>query len=685
MRLLAVLLLLSTSLAETDVNVPFNIRLHESFLSPRLAAELANRTEPPGDPATEFEKFYIQRESEVDEYLCAIPPLDTQKFASEQVPEPQNEAEVLARAVDIIHSSFSEKDCVWSYELKGNYWTYAFCNGDKIIQYHEGVPPQERGHRHVAMEPSTVFVLGRFSRASMNDVKFANQAGSSQYAAYAKEQKRVSKLLDEKTSPFSHHTSQKVVLQMVTDGSVCDVTLQPRTIEVVYKCDPSGGTSLPQIMDVLEIKTCHYKMFVHIPLLCFYEPFIPNKNIRDALVDIVCQRVGDEETGLATFEDHVDRVVLRDSAYFPVRADNRINIAGHHIMPLNRGFYLARSKTGYKSPSTYFNDRNVVLFNGVHEDLMDLNKQFGEAMFQALDSGKIGAPVMNKNGQQVLDWSHSFILWFEVYNYQGEFLGLSRIERDGSKKNMFTAQFSNPVTLVDLDGDVPFFVRFAKPDFEAPLNMWNFEMFSNGDHSKFRKHRRQKVSPDDSMVEVTRSVVVYNKGMGRKGMRVEVRDADTGEVLPGRYQGNQYVFEVNAGSTTMFFNARKLQPEDSFVGYTILYHAPREEVPSGKANEQESVLDDLKITEEEVPNEEKQEVHPEQLVQEIQQADDLDGGYKESDAGDTDPVDSDGYRVDSDGYRDDSDGDQGDGYRGDSESDGSQAAGEENNYEHDEL
>lgn len=567
--------------AANVVDIPLNLRIQDTEIPLELAQSLVTSTRLQLSLDKRYERLFIDRNGISEEYLCAIPPANSTlpEIAEAATIEHEEDSTILARAIDLVHSSFLSDHCVYSYDLRGFYWTYGYCHGDKIIQYHEVAPFKDRPHKHEAGAPNTVYVLGRFSKASNKEVSFSNQVSPIEMQTYIRDSARTFRLVDEKVSPFSH-LSQKVLLQMATDGSICDMTWQPRSTEVVYKCDANGG-KLAHILDVEEIKTCHYRLFVHVPSLCHYKPFVPDKAAED-LVDVTCQRVakhpGYALDGLATFEDYSDHQVLRQNSPFPVPSDNRIVIAMHTMVALSRGFYIAKYNGDYHTASDFYNHRNVILFNGFHTSLVDLNLQLGRTVFNSIGKNFL-APLFNGNEQVMLSWKHSFIMWFEVYNFKGELLGISRLLRDGSKeKKLLSAQMFDPVTLLDVDGDDSMSRSFVRPEFEAPYNMWNFEMFlANSQIPVIKKPTSNKKKIPEDIVELTQTVIVYNDGVMADGSpNVEVYEERTGEKLPGQYnKKGEYVFtyEPNPGQTETF--TALLMPGVEFYGYPITYLEPR--------------------------------------------------------------------------------------------------------------
>ncbi|WPK23775.1 hypothetical protein PUMCH_001021 [Australozyma saopauloensis] len=489
---LLLLLALTSVVKALEANIPFNVNLYESHIPAQLADQLILNSSPESEVF--YERFFIDRKYQngLDEYICEFAPVTLQP-PSEEYQSPESDSEILAKATQLIHSSFSLDSCVWAYDFRGWYWTYAFCFGDKVIQYHEGAPISERPQKHLPIAPNTIFVLGRFTKASADKIEFKNQVSQSQFESYSEQAGRSYRLLDEKSSPFAHHSSQRVVLQMVTDGTLCDMTGQPRSLEMMYLCSENGGSS-PQIMNVQEVKTCHYKMVLHVPKLCSYDPFIPNKHVQESLVDVACQKIDKEPVENAAsnldFGRYIGRTVLREDDDFPVRADNRVNIAQHEAQDLGHGFYVASNDYHYVSSSEYFNYRSVVFFNGEFEDLEDLNYQFGKTIFEAVGSSLL-APTATQEFPEVLDWMHKFVLWFEIYDFTGEFILLSRIENSAdTDQHQLDASVVDPVDLLEMNGDIPLFVRFERPEFKAPSNMWNFELFSKDPRYPYSSRKR---------------------------------------------------------------------------------------------------------------------------------------------------------------------------------------------------
>lgn len=568
---------------------PSHVRLYESFLPSRLAQSLYAQPH--------YERFFIGGNNASDEYICAVP-----QAAEVEVLEPpkQNDAEILKGAADLIRLAFGPHQCVWAYELRGMYWTYAFCPGDKIIQFHEAVPPREQlpkdraEGRHRPENPSTVFVLGRFSPASKDKFLFDNQASPEQFERTMREAVRSYRLVQKKEAPFGHQPAQNVVEQLVMDGSVCDMTGQPRTVEVVYKCQVADWKA-PQIVNVEEVRTCHYRMHLHVPLLCNYEPFVPNKNARDSLVEIRCQRVGKEDghtdtLGLEdltdrTFDDYLNRTVLRSHA-FPVRADNRISLADYRLRALLDGFYVGRRGNRLHSQNSYVNRRDVMLYNGDFLDLASLEEKVRAVFLKNLGK-RFFAPMAQL--QVILEAKHSFVLWYELYDFKGHMLGIVRAENDLARAGSLRIDLFDAESLESVSSgqSMPSSLWLQV---RAPNEKWNFEFFSVSEPLPPGLVMEQKHEVQLNLIARKKTILFQNMGFLPDGkVKLNLQD-ENGNEIQGKYNDRgEYEFEVELakGETETF--AATVMPDLEYWGYPIIYYDMAEVGANGEQGEDDTV------------------------------------------------------------------------------------------------
>lgn len=203
-------------------------------------------------------------------YLCSIPIIP--------FPPPENEtANELARAQEAKELSLAtgngwdlisdlQKSCL--YHTAG-WWTYSFCKNHKVVQFHASQNPA--GDEPPTADPHSLqFILG-----SKQSIPEAN----------------IPKTLDAKSKPIPAELQvngdQRYLAQKLVAGTLCDLTLRERTIEVQYHCVP--GLKEETIAWVKEVTICSYVMVVNTGHLCNDAAFLPPK--ADKPYPIHCQLI----------------------------------------------------------------------------------------------------------------------------------------------------------------------------------------------------------------------------------------------------------------------------------------------------------------------------------------------------------------------------------------------------------
>lgn len=126
------------------------------------------------------------------------------------------------------------------------WWTFEYCHGKRVRQYHQ-VGTDETG-RSVEVE----YVLGNHN-ANTKIQRLGNQ---------------------------------RYLTQKWGQGTICDLTREPRQVEIQYHCDPNGPE---RVVQVKEFAICQYSMVLHSPRLCA-DPFFYN-TAKSAAYDIGCRQV----------------------------------------------------------------------------------------------------------------------------------------------------------------------------------------------------------------------------------------------------------------------------------------------------------------------------------------------------------------------------------------------------------
>lgn len=94
-------------------------------------------------------------------------------------------------------------------------------------------------------------------------------------------------------------SSGRYLAQKYTSGTLCDLTKQPREIEIQYHCPTSSsvaGLTNPRIAHVKEVTTCNYQMLVYVPQLCEDRAF--RKVKEGSALEIRCRRIVDSDDAL---------------------------------------------------------------------------------------------------------------------------------------------------------------------------------------------------------------------------------------------------------------------------------------------------------------------------------------------------------------------------------------------------
>ncbi|KAJ4359332.1 Protein kinase protein rad53 [Ascochyta clinopodiicola] len=226
-------------------------------------------------------------------YLCSIPmildelPQNDTTTAEEAKAEEEKE---LVRATDRGWELLEGMRGSCIYYLSG-WWSYSFCYKDEVKQFHQ-LPPSRGVPIYPPVEDTSVhsFVLGRFSKDDKRKKDDARKTlGSEQGSKDAFDDEGNAPDDEEKALEIPRLESKgssRYMVQRLSDGTECDLTGQPRKIDVQFHCNPQ---STDKIAMIKETSTCSYLMVVDTPRLCHDVAFLPpQKNFAHP---ITCQAV----------------------------------------------------------------------------------------------------------------------------------------------------------------------------------------------------------------------------------------------------------------------------------------------------------------------------------------------------------------------------------------------------------
>ncbi|KAL9473401.1 hypothetical protein ACSS6W_007781 [Trichoderma asperelloides] len=210
-------------------------------------------------------------------YLCAIPVIEPPSPENQTATElaKAEEARELDRAAASGWNLLSQLDDTCLYFMSG-WWSYRFCNNREIVQFHAlpstpmGKPPQRDPH-------AAEYILGQASLPETSEAHSTSSSSSSD---------------DEKPpAELQVKGDQRYLVQRLGGGTICDLTMRERTIEVQYHCVP--GMKNDRIGWIKEVTICAYVMVVNTPRLCDDVAFLPPEE--NKANPITCQLITDDE------------------------------------------------------------------------------------------------------------------------------------------------------------------------------------------------------------------------------------------------------------------------------------------------------------------------------------------------------------------------------------------------------
>ncbi|KAJ8111612.1 hypothetical protein OPT61_g5834 [Boeremia exigua] len=276
----------STPIAGSRTKTPHSQQTQELSKHEQLSADA-----PAADdvlPVT-YEAVVLQGQR----YLCSIPtipdepPQNNSTSAEEAKAEEEKE---LVRATDRGWELLEgmRGNCI--YYLSG-WWSYSFCYKDEVKQFHQ-LPPSRGVPIYPPVEDTSVysFVLGRFSKDDKRKKDNARKTlGSEQGSKDTLDDEGNVPDEEEKalaTPRLESKGSSRYMVQRLTDGTECDLTGEPRKIDVQFHCNPQSADRIAMIK---ETSICSYLMVVDTPRLCHDVAFLPpQKNLAHP---ITCQAV----------------------------------------------------------------------------------------------------------------------------------------------------------------------------------------------------------------------------------------------------------------------------------------------------------------------------------------------------------------------------------------------------------
>ncbi|KAJ2775262.1 Protein OS-9 [Coemansia nantahalensis] len=158
------------------------------------------------------------------------------------------------------------------FTYKSGLWFFEYCHNRSVRQYYRMAP--DKNGRVAEIE----YILGEYShRRRLPTLQLPADSTDADSTSSAE-------LL--RTTHIHKDGRRHYLAQLWAGGTICDVTRQPRDVEIQYHCDPTGPE---RIAMVEEVAICQYVVVIHTPRLCVDAGFYDTA--ASTVFNISCQHV----------------------------------------------------------------------------------------------------------------------------------------------------------------------------------------------------------------------------------------------------------------------------------------------------------------------------------------------------------------------------------------------------------
>ncbi|OAQ31407.1 hypothetical protein K457DRAFT_30916 [Linnemannia elongata AG-77] len=215
-------------------------------------------------------------------WSCMIPPklVHEVKATPELTPQEMKEEERRSVQHGLELLDHLSGHCLY---MTREFWTYEYCHKKKIRQYHA---VQSNGQL-IPDTPENTYVLAVYQseeESNNNQVQPNNEAALQQRSPSSSVVRSTVT-----TTELEVSNERKYLVQHWENGDICDVTGQPRKVEVQFQCAPHND----KIQVVMETTICNYIMVIYSPNLCKDTAFeiVPSPEANK----IECRRIVSDE------------------------------------------------------------------------------------------------------------------------------------------------------------------------------------------------------------------------------------------------------------------------------------------------------------------------------------------------------------------------------------------------------
>ncbi|GAA5976619.1 hypothetical protein JCM10908_005571 [Rhodotorula pacifica] len=314
----------------------YNVVLSERAVLNETALELLAGTPTPDEPA-KSPRRHLLRTPSGQAFLCTVPVVEEER----KTMDAQAERDALVQAAErdkgltngLALLEPMRNGCLY---LRQGWFTYSFCYGSEIRQFHEirvagAIGPSEDPE-------SESYSLGLMPEST--SIAKTPKYGSGS-AAVLRQERIPARLGGEASQGLGWDEGGRYLSQTWSSGTVCDKTGLPREVEVQFHCNTQ---SIDRIAWIRETSICRYVMLIHTPRLCGEPIFLEGRtaNVAPAAA-IECQPVvrqlpkelSGEETALAQAEADMEDVNANAQPDSPVQ--EQVSSADAPIDPVQSG------------------------------------------------------------------------------------------------------------------------------------------------------------------------------------------------------------------------------------------------------------------------------------------------------------------------------------------------------------
>ncbi|KAI7869023.1 hypothetical protein BDF14DRAFT_1787101 [Spinellus fusiger] len=193
-------------------------------------------------------------------FLCTLPNVNAkddekrQQLIKEQASQ-ENTHGSIEKGLDLLEPL--SKGCL--YFALHSYWTYEYCHRKHVRQFHEERLPQGENEKTEVRREVASYYLGVYP--GQGQAKTPPQTAEQ---GLVQQNTLQYQRVGPKTT-LRHVGDKPYLVQKWSGGTECDITKEPRTIEIQYHCDMQANDRITMFQ---EVKTCQYQMVISTPRLC---------------------------------------------------------------------------------------------------------------------------------------------------------------------------------------------------------------------------------------------------------------------------------------------------------------------------------------------------------------------------------------------------------------------------------